>query len=105
MTSTAATPLHLSIPESAQYIVDEIGVDPKAPTPNQMGRLFANLVITRSNGMFDNDKWEAFLDHLCYPDDCPCPDCFLQPVATLPSFQACLNVVEEIYQSCPAKEA
>jgi len=96
-----AAPLSISIAESAMKIINALELDPKAPTPNQMGRLFANLVITRSNGMFDDATWLAFLDHLCFPDHRPLPDVFLVPAASLPSLQGCLSAVEEIYQTCP----
>lgn len=93
-----------SIPESAIYLVDEIGVKPGSPTPNQMGRLYAHLAIMRTYARFDDDTWDQFLDYLAFPDDNPCPACCYLPKEDEPYGAACLAVVEEIYQTCPLKE-
>jgi hypothetical protein len=75
-----------------------MGVDFNKLTANELGTIWANLSLVRSNmqpGWDVDTLWPLFLEHLSFPDDEPYP---FPSSPELPGYKFLLYVLNDAYQ-------
>lgn len=86
-------------------VLDQLEIPRNKLTPNDYGRLTSNLFLLKAAAQGTtpeelDQKWNQFLEHLTYPEDCPAPKgLFRLPVAEMMHYNLLMKAIEEIYDA------
>ena len=93
-------PFPPSVAEQALYLIDAMSIPRDAPTANEYGRLMANLAMMKINAKSDPAAWEAFVQHVLFPDHVAVPEgLFIAPVESIRHYKLLLDVMDELFNA------